>query len=134
ERITVELASVRDVEAALSCELHPDVLALVAVAGTVNSEYIGSLEDVEPLTEDARRHPKAIAPNRVAIGSHPDRHAWYLVTANGKGSRIIERDNFDGSEVRYPLVDWLDRHVDALLDRRTAPATPEGFRVEVIWP
>jgi hypothetical protein len=104
----VELSLVVDVEKALRCTFPDEILACLANGDDELIEYGFVLGDVVDHTRLARsrRCPKDL----VAVGCHPDQHAFYCVSRDRPRDRpvqFVDYDNFDGSTNWYDLGEWL---------------------------
>ena len=104
----LDVALVADVEQALRCTLPDEILACYANNDGELSEYGFVLGEVVDNTEYAR---KRRCPNDlVAVGRHPDSHAFYCVSRDEprhRGVQLADLDNFDGSLNWYDLGEWL---------------------------
>jgi plasmid stabilization system protein ParE len=102
--------AVRDVEAALDCHLHDDVLAAMAA----QTDQLGDLLDMalDKLVAHTRAaRTRGASGDWIAIGRHPDGHAYYCVERApqpGVELRLYELDAFDGSVGWMEFVDWLE--------------------------
>ena len=104
----VDLSLVIDVEQALRCNLPDEILACLANRDDVLNEYGFVLGDIADHTRDARK--RGCSKDQVAVGRHPDSHAFYCVSRDRPRHRPVQLadfGNFDGSEIWYDLGDWL---------------------------
>lgn len=118
---TLEIELVRAVEDALNCCLPYEILACLANADGDLAEEGFRIGKLQEYTEYARE--RGCSRDSIAVGRHPDSHAFYCIPKRGNRSRpvlIIELDNFDGSERSYDLAGWLsemvERRQDFLID------------------
>jgi len=104
----LDVSLVVAVEESLQCSLPDEILACLANGDDVLNEFAFMLGQVADHTRLARKRgcPKDL----VAIGCHPDSHAFYCVCRSGprdRGVQIADLDNFDGSLNWHDLGDWL---------------------------
>ena len=102
------VSPVAAVEEALGCSLPDEILACLANGDDELHEFGFVLGQVADHTRLARKRgcPKDL----VAVGCHPDFHAFFCVSRSGPRGRavqIADLDNFDGSLNWYDLAEWL---------------------------
>jgi len=110
---TLEIDCIGAVERALDCCLPFEALALLANHDSTLCEYGIDLGEIVDNTLAARKN--GCSNQSIALGRHPDNHAFYCIGKNGKRSRTIgitEIDNFDGGSMYYDLPSWLNTHVE----------------------
>ena len=109
----LDLSLVVSVEEALRCSLPDEILACLASGDDVLHEYGFILGEVADHTRRARK--RGCSKDLVAVGCHPDSHAFYCVSRagqRGRGVQMADLDNFDGSLNWYDLGDWLAGKVE----------------------
>jgi len=109
----LDQSRVVDVENALRCSLPDEILACLANGDDELHEFGFVLGQVADHTRLARKRgcPKDL----VAVGCHPDFHAFYCISQDGprdRGVQIADLDNFDGSLNWYDLSKWLSDQVE----------------------
>ncbi len=109
----LEIRLLESVEEALACCLPYEAIACLANNDEDLAEYGIAIGDVVENTSLARE--RDCSSDSIALGRHPDGHAFYCIAKQGPRSRkiyITDLDNFDGSERLYDLPDWLSEHVE----------------------
>jgi hypothetical protein len=104
----LDVSLVVAVEQALRYSLPDEALACLANGDDELLEYGFDLGQVAEHTRRARQ--RGCPRDFVAVGCHPDFHAFYCVARDGPRGRavqIADLDNFDGSLTWYDLGDWL---------------------------
>ena len=110
---SLEISLVRDVESALDCTLPDEVLACLANNDGFLDEYGFDLGMIVDNTELARS--QGLDHDSIAVGAHPDGHAYYCVRRQGQRKRSVflsEVSNFGGGSAGYDLAEWLAEHVE----------------------
>lgn len=121
----LEISLVTSVEEALGCCLPYEAIACLANNDGDLAEYGMAIGDIVENTAFA--HARGCSQDSIALGRHPDNHAFYCIAKQGLRSRnvyITDVDNFDGSERSLDLGDWLSSHVERRQDF-TADDHPE---------
>jgi hypothetical protein len=109
----LDMSLLVSVEEALKCSLPDEILACLANGDDELSEYGFAIGQVTDHTQLAGRRgcPKDL----VAVGCHPDSHAFFCVSRNRPRNRpvqIADLDNFDGNMNWYDLGEWLAGKVE----------------------
>lgn len=110
---TLDIELIAQVESAFSCDLPFEILACLANGDGELDEYGFDLGRIAENTELARQ--RGCSQDSIAVGCHPDMHAFYCISTQGKRDRavqIIDLDNFDGSQRWFDLAEWLSEHVE----------------------
>src|SRR5262245_41775271 len=109
----LDLNLVEQVEQALNCRLPFEVIACLANGDDQLREFGFVLGQVVDHTRLARK--RGCSRDLIAVGCHPDFHAFYCVTREGSRDRAVQLgdlDNFDRSLNWYDLGDWLTQKLD----------------------
>ena len=109
----LDVSLVVAVEEALRCSLPDEVLACIANGDDELHEDGFDLGQVVDNTRLA--HKRGCPKDLIAVGRHPDSHAFFCVSRGGprgRGVQIADRDNFDGSVNWYDLGAWLAGKVE----------------------
>ena len=110
---SIEISLIQSVEEALVCSLPFEAIACFANNDGYLEEYGISLRAVAENT--AAAHANGLSTDSIALGRHPDDHAFYCISKHGPRSRsvqVVDLDNLDGSGATHDLADWLCVHVE----------------------
>jgi hypothetical protein len=109
----LDVSLVVTVEEALRCTLPDEILACLANCDDVLHEFGFVLGQVADHTRLARK--RGCSKELVAVGCHPDSHAFFCVSRDGlrsRGVQIADLDNFDASLNWHDLGEWLAGKVE----------------------